>query len=321
MAKSSVDAYGAEGNAKALFFDPATLTLVTDESHPLYDDRVHAPLNESMVLNIMYQGVIQPIEVSKNPETGDIEVVTGRQRVKNAIEANRRLKERGLEPKAVPAYIRLIPRAQRAEMLSAAMVSENAIRTDETPIQRAAKMARQLNSGRGEEHVAVLFGCDVQTVRNTVALLDSTRALQDAVEAGEITVSHARTLGKLKPEEQRAAVQAVKEATEGKTGHEKSRATREAVDKATAAAGKAAPQNRVKTRKEIKAEMETAKGERLAALRWVLGLDESDDEPDEAAAAADTTADMFDGDKAGAELVAAASKSSVVAWPYPTQRM
>jgi ParB family chromosome partitioning protein len=304
-----------------LFFDPATLTLVTDEKHPLYDDRVHAPLNESMVLNIMFQGVIQPIEVSKDPETGLVEVVTGRQRVKNAIEANRRLMERGLEPKMVPAYIRLIPRAQRAEMLSAAMVSENAIRTDETPIQRAAKMARQLNSGRSEEHVAVLFGCDVQTVRNTVALLDSTQAVQDAVEAGEITVSHARTLGKLKPEEQRAAVQAVKAASEGKTGHEKSRAQREAVEKATASAtGKATPQSRIKTRKEIKAAMETATGERLAALRWVLGLDECDDDP-QAAAPADTTADMFERDAPEASMAAVASKTNAIAWPFPSHRI
>lgn len=321
MAKSSVDAYGAEGNAKALFFDPAKLTLVTDEKHPLYDARVHAPINESMVRNIDYQGVIVPIEVSKNPETGDIEVVTGRQRVKNAIEANKRREARGEEPRMIPAYIRLIPRHQRVEMLSAAMVSENAIRNDETPIQRATKMAQQMNMGRGEEHIALLFGCDVQTVRNTIALLDSTQAVQDAVEAGEITVTHARALGKLAPEQQRAKVRELKAAGEGKTGHEKSRAQREVLQKATAAAaasaGKAAPQSRLKTRKEIKAAMETATGERLAALRWVLGLDES--EAAAPAAGDETTGDMFESSDAD-EAPEAGERPTVaaVAWPYPS---
>ncbi|WP_330996353.1 hypothetical protein [Burkholderia gladioli] len=80
MAKNSKDAYGAKGKGNLLDFDPDDLTLVVDESHPLYDERVHWPLDEAMVRNIDFQGVLQPIEVSKNPETGATEVVTGRQR-------------------------------------------------------------------------------------------------------------------------------------------------------------------------------------------------------------------------------------------------
>lgn len=82
MAKKSKDVYGAEGQSNLLNFDPAKLTLVTDENSPLYDARVHLPVDEALARNINYQGVLEPIAVSKNPETGETEVVVGRQRVK-----------------------------------------------------------------------------------------------------------------------------------------------------------------------------------------------------------------------------------------------
>jgi ParB family transcriptional regulator, chromosome partitioning protein len=178
MAKNSTDAYGAKGKGNTLQFDPEDLALVADPAHPLYDERVHLPIDEGMVRNIMFHpAVLQPIEVSKNPETGDIEVVTGRQRVKNACEANRRLHDMGEPPVFVPATVRKLPKAQRALILSAATTSENAIRQQETPMTTAAKMARQVNMGRNEEDIAVIFGCNVATVRSMLALLDCCEAV------------------------------------------------------------------------------------------------------------------------------------------------
>ncbi len=95
MAKNSIEAYGAEGKSNVLFFDPDKLRLVTDTSHPLYDERVHRPWSEPMVLNIMALGVIEPIIITKDPESGVVMVVDGRGRVINCREANRRLLERG----------------------------------------------------------------------------------------------------------------------------------------------------------------------------------------------------------------------------------
>ncbi|WP_242609785.1 ParB N-terminal domain-containing protein [Achromobacter xylosoxidans] len=86
--KKSKDVYGAEGQSNLLNFDPAKLTLVTDENSPLYDARVHLAVDEALARNIDYQGVLEPIAVSKNPETGETEVVFGRQRVKAARLAN-----------------------------------------------------------------------------------------------------------------------------------------------------------------------------------------------------------------------------------------
>lgn len=56
MAKNSTEAYGASGKTNVLNFEPERLHLVTDRAHPLYDERIHLPLDEAMVLNIMDQG-------------------------------------------------------------------------------------------------------------------------------------------------------------------------------------------------------------------------------------------------------------------------
>ncbi|KVD71838.1 hypothetical protein WI89_01035 [Burkholderia ubonensis] len=264
MAKNSIDVYGAKGKTNTLSFDPDDLKLVTDPTHPLFDERVNWPVDENMVRNIMFQGVLQAIEVSKNPETGEIEVVTGRQRVKASREANRRLREQGRNPIYVPANVRKVTLGRRALDLSAAMASENAIRQQETPLTTAAKMARQIQMGRSEEEVGILFGCDPRTVRATLTLLDCCEDVQKAVESGQIKVTDARKLAKASPIEQRAKVRELVAAGAGKTGHARARAQR-------AVMGGAAP--RMRSRTQVTKELESSVGERAAALRWVLGLD------------------------------------------------
>lgn len=95
MAKNSKEAYGASGKTNVLMFEPENLHLVTDKTHPLYDERIHLPLHEPTVLSIMKLGVLEPIIIWKDPETGRSCVVEGRQRVKNTLEANKRLREEG----------------------------------------------------------------------------------------------------------------------------------------------------------------------------------------------------------------------------------
>ncbi|TDV04663.1 ParB/RepB/Spo0J family partition protein [Paraburkholderia caballeronis] len=263
MAKNSIDAYGAKGKGNLLTFDPDDLVLVAEESHPLYDSRVHLPLDENMVRNIDYQGVLVPIEVTKNPETGDIEVVTGRQRVKNCREANRRRRERGEEIRFIPGFVRRLGMGERLLVLSAATASENAIRQQETPISRAEKMAKQLSLGRSEADIAILFGVKPQTVRDSLKLLECCAAVQNAVEGGQINVSHAKQLASLSPAEQRAKVAELIDAGAGATGHARSRAQRAVIE---------GDKPRMKTRKQIAEELDNSVGERAMALRWVLGL-------------------------------------------------
>lgn len=123
-------------------------------------------------------------------------------------------------------------------------------------------MADALERGHDEDDLALMFGCSVQTVRATLSLLDATQAVREAVEAGTVTVTQARQLGALPPEEQREKVAEIELATAGTKGHEKARRQRQVL-------GDAKP--RLKTRKEITKALESADGEYASALRWVLG--------------------------------------------------
>lgn len=260
MAKNSIDAYGASGKSNVLFFDPDALTLITDPTHPLYDRRVHLPPDEAMVRNMRHYGVLETIIVHKDPETGDVIVVDGRRRVVNAREANRRLREEGLQPIMVPA----LPKRAKQGELAGMMASANEIRRNDSAINRAEKMQRMRDLGHDDELIARDFGVDPQTVRSSLRLLECCSAVRDALEGDQITVTHALRLAKFSPDEQRAKVAALISAAQGKEGHERARAQK-------AALGTPA---RLRTRKQILAELESATGERAEALRWVLCMDD-----------------------------------------------
>lgn len=211
MPKSSRDSLNAKGKRDAYMFDPEDVVLVEDEKSPLYDERVNLPVSESLVLNMMHapegvpQGVIEPITVSRNAETGKVEVVVGRQRVKAAREANKRLKKAGMEPFRVPAMIqRLSGNGYRA---MGVLISENENRQDDTPIGRAKKMQRYIELGRDEAEVAVLFGISQASVKNMLALLDAPAIVRSAVEAGKISTSDGYKLAKLEPAEAKEKVE------------------------------------------------------------------------------------------------------------------
>ena len=261
MAKNSIDAYGAAGKSNVLFFDPEALTLIVDPAHPLFDRRALLPYDEAMVRNIRHRGVLETILVHKDPETGEVIVVDGRRRVIAAREANRRLRDEGLPPVMVPA---LPKRGKKAE-LAGMMVATNEHREHDSPINRAEKMQRLRDLGYDDEQIAAEFRVEPPTVAASLRPLDCTAAVRDALEADQITVSHALKLAKLSPDKQREKVQAVIAAADGKEGHEKARAQKAALT------GDAAP--RMRTRKQIAAELEKATGERAEALRWVLNLD------------------------------------------------
>lgn len=261
MAKSSKDAYGANGQTNLLMFVPEALHLVEDPTHPLYDERIHLPLDEAMVLNIMEYGVLQPIMVWKDPETGLTCVVAGRQRVRHTLEANKRLLVEGKEPLQVPGAVK----RGSAIRMAGFRDSENEIRQADTPLGRARKMSGHLDRGHDENDLAVMFGCSVKTVRETLTLLECTQAVQQAVESGSITATTARQLADLSPDEQREKVEQLQQAGEGEKGHTKARKQRQVMGSDTP---------RMKTRKQITTALKSATGDYAAALLWVLGESE-----------------------------------------------
>jgi ParB family transcriptional regulator, chromosome partitioning protein len=186
------------------------------------------------VLNIMHapdgvaQGVLEPINAARNPETGKVEVIDGRQRVKAAREANKRLKKAGLDPVWVPAMLK----RTNAHGAMGMMISANENRQDDTPLGRAKKAQRYLDLGRDESEIAVLFGISVASVKNMLSLLDAPAAVRNAVESGKITTSDGYKLSKLEPEEAREKVAELIEKaprTPGKKRSSNSKVAREIV--------------------------------------------------------------------------------------------
>lgn len=208
MPKTSRDSLNAKGKRDAYMFDPDDLVLVTDEKSPLFDERVELPLDEGLVLNIMFgpdgvpQGVLKPILAVRNSETGVVEVIDGRQRVKAAREANKRLRKQGLEPVRVPAMIQRASGHRAMGML----ISANEHSQSDTPIGRAKKAQRYIDIGRDASEVAVLLGVSAASVKNLLSLLDAPAAVRNAVESGKISASDGYKLAKLDPGEAREKV-------------------------------------------------------------------------------------------------------------------
>jgi len=208
MPKASRDSLNAKGKRDAYMFDPEDLVLVTDEKSPLYDERVELPIDEALVLNIMFapdgvpQGVLEPVNATRNPETGAVEVIDGRQRVKAAREANKRLKQQGLEPVWVPAMLK----RTNAHSAMGMMISSNEHRQNDTPIGKAKKAQRYIDLGRDEAEVATLLGISKASVKNLLSLLDAPAAVRNAVESGKITATEAYKLAKLDPAEAKEKV-------------------------------------------------------------------------------------------------------------------
>jgi ParB family chromosome partitioning protein len=208
MPKASRDSLNAKGKRDAYMFDPEDLVLVTDEKSSLYDERVKLPVDEALVLNIMFapdgvpQGVLEPVNVARNAETGKVEVIDGRQRVKAAREANKRLKKKGLEPVWVPAMIKRTNPHSAMGML----ISSNEHRQNDSPLGKAKKAQRYIDLGRDESEIATLFGISVASVKNMLSLLDAPAAVRNAVEAGKISTSDGYKLSKLEPAEAKEKV-------------------------------------------------------------------------------------------------------------------
>ena len=178
-------------------FQPENLTLVTDPNHPLYDPRVHEPVNEAFVLNVMAHGVLEPILIRRNGSE-IIEVVAGRRRVKAALEANVRLAAQGLATISVPA--RLMIGNERSVMQM--MIVENEIRLDDTVLGKAGKALRLITNGCTNDEVAIVFGVSVNQVGNWLALFELSENVRAKVSDGSISATAAIALKDMTREQQ-----------------------------------------------------------------------------------------------------------------------
>ena len=167
--------------------DKRTDGRIDGPEHPLWQDRATFDPHEDTVFSLMEGGLIEPVVVL---EVGDyIELVAGRDRVISGREANRRRVEAGLEPMVFRVEVRRsLKDAIRVK------ASENAIRRDLTPLQKAREVERALNFGLTEAEAARAMGVDAGTLKRWLKLLSLDPAVQGALDEGQITQGAALAL-------------------------------------------------------------------------------------------------------------------------------
>jgi ParB family chromosome partitioning protein len=156
--------------------------------------------DESMIKNIIFQGIIQPVVISIEGDKSI--VVAGRRRVFNCRAANRILDERGEPLRKVPYMIR---RGDEKTLLGIS-AAENVIRRDLTTLQKAKKIEQMMNFGATEEEVAVTFGSSAFLVQWHLKLLELDKRVLELVETEEVSPSAALEVHGLPLNEQYEAI-------------------------------------------------------------------------------------------------------------------
>ncbi len=147
-----------------------------DQPRTRFDDQAL----EEMAASIKEVGVLQPIVVTGD-ENGYV-LIAGERRWRAA-------KRAGLS--VIPAVVR---EATGRSTLVEALV-ENVQRQDLTPLEEAHAYQHLLeNFGMTQEQVADRVGKSRPTISNTLRLLQLPQAVQELVDAGDLSAGHARAL-------------------------------------------------------------------------------------------------------------------------------
>lgn len=252
----------------AFGMDPNDLTIVGLDTkdgpeHPLYDPRVLAPLEESMVLSIMTHGVLEPVKVRKDGKA--VEVVFGRRRVMHAREANKRLKKQGDEPIHVACML------ERSKDVMGVSITENEIRKDDLLSAKAEKLVRYLATGKSEEDAAVAFGVTSQSIRNWLKISELDNSVVKAIDKGQIKASAAWNLAGLAREEQKQELE--KLLSEAGGGRITAKKTKAAAKKKDSGEESYAPGKRIvnKVLKLNKAAGDVLPSDFVRGVLWVFG--------------------------------------------------
>ena len=138
----------------------------------------------SLATSMAAAGVIQPVVV-RQKEDGTFELIAGERRLRAARLA-------GLE--TIPAIVREADRVAQAQLA----LIENTQRQDLNPIERAAAY-RTLQSQLGltQAQLAERLGEDRSGIANYLRLLDLPLKIQDFLQAGRLSLGHAKVLASI----------------------------------------------------------------------------------------------------------------------------
>lgn len=171
-------------------------------------DRIILPLDEDLITSIDEHGIKEDVKIRmfKNDPHKRKVVITGRQRVRNGREAQKRRKERGEEIWEITAPCKIESTGDPLAML----VIENEYRHFDSPLAKARKAARYKAAGHSDADTARLFGVSVPCVKAWWDMLASGSETLGALAAGTITAKAATAIGGLAPKDQAAALATAK---------------------------------------------------------------------------------------------------------------
>ena len=152
---------------------PEELTVIDDPKHWLYDPRVETPPDVAFIADIEERGIIQPINVVK--EDDRTLVVTGRRRVRAALDINKRRK--GQEPIRVPCWQR---KGNEADLYAVA-VAENTHRRNDSIAETVAKATRLSNHTGDPKRVAAAMGKTVQQISQLLKVNELHKSVRTAL--------------------------------------------------------------------------------------------------------------------------------------------
>ncbi len=143
---------------------------------------------DALAESIRVHGVLQPVVVRR---AGDrYELVVGERRWRAS-------KQAGLA--SIPAVVLEIDPRDRLEV---ALV-ENVQRRDLNPIELAVAFRALADTGATQEEIGQRVGMDRSSIANHLRLLELSREIQADVEAGHVTIGHAKALLSLSNPERR----------------------------------------------------------------------------------------------------------------------
>ncbi len=158
-----------------------------DQPRRVFDSAALQTLSES----IRVHGVLQPVVVRR---AGDrYELVVGERRWRAS-------KLAGLQ--TIPAVVLDIDPRDRLEVA----LIENVQRRDLNPIELAVAFRTLSDTGATQEEIGERVGMDRSSVANHVRLLELARDIQSDVEAGRLTLGHAKALLSVATPERRRAL-------------------------------------------------------------------------------------------------------------------
>lgn len=297
--------------------NPSLLKIVTDPAHHLFDERHDLPVSRSLVESIKTNGFDENkiIVVEKDPVTGDLNIVSGRQRVKAAERANEELTKAVLSTVEVPYLIvtgsnidqvrRLIRENEMGQVDSVVVKAQKAVRL--MKMIKAEQIAKGIKEKDADKEArasaAVDFGVDARTITRWEAVLTLPKPILRAIDDGKIGtmtaermagMSHEDALklweetksggkgGKADAKKINAKAKAIKAASKATVGK-----SAEAKASAKAAAEKAAEASLLPSKKMLKQTFENfaialdslseyEKGI-LDAIRWITTGKQSDE--------------------------------------------